>query len=69
VSGTNKALPKYSLNFTGVQKMYIKIFEEIPYAAFAHLSVEETAEMVRRFIIGKLKIMNEYTLAAPAVRA
>ncbi|MBP7764999.1 MAG: 1-acyl-sn-glycerol-3-phosphate acyltransferase [Syntrophaceae bacterium] len=69
VSGTNKALPKYSLNFTGVQKMYIRIFEEIPYAAFAHLSVEETAEMVRRFIIGKLKIMNEYTLAAPAVRA
>ncbi len=61
ISGTNKALPKYSMNFTGVQKMYIKIFEEIPYAAFEKLSVEETAEMARQFIIEKLKGMNEYT--------
>ncbi|HRS83731.1 MAG TPA: lysophospholipid acyltransferase family protein [Smithellaceae bacterium] len=62
ISGTNKALPKYSMNFTGVQKIYIKIFEEIPYDAFAHLSVQETAEMVRKFIIEKLKVLNEYTL-------
>ena len=62
ISGTNKALPKYSLNFTGVQKIYIKIFEEIPYSAFAALSAEETAQMVRRFIIEKVKVMNEYTL-------
>ncbi len=62
ISGTNKALPKYSLNFTGVQKIYIKIFEEIPYSAFAGMSVEETAQMVRRFIIEKLRGMNEYTL-------
>jgi len=62
VSGTNKALPKYSMKFTGIQKIYIKIFEEIPYDAFKNLSVEETAEMVRQFIIGKLKIMNRYTL-------
>jgi len=62
ISGTNKALPKFSMNFTGVQKIYIKIFEEIPYDAFAHLSVQETAEMVRKFIIEKLKVLNEYTL-------
>lgn len=62
ISGTNKALPKYSMNFTGIQKIYIKIFEEIPYAAFADLSTEETAQMVRQFIIEKLKTMNEYTL-------
>lgn len=62
ISGTNKALPKYSLNFTGVQKIYIKIFEEIPYSAFAEMSVEDTAQMVRRFIIEKLRVMNEYTL-------
>lgn len=61
ISGTNKALPKYSMNFTGVQKMYIKIFEEIPYAAFEKLSVEDTAQMARQFIIEKLKGMNEYT--------
>ena len=63
ISGTNKALPKYSLTMTGVQKIYIKIFKEIPYAAFAHLSAEETAEMVRQVIVNHLKIMNEYTLA------
>lgn len=61
ISGTNKALPKYSMNFTGVQKIYIKIFEEIPYAAFEKLSVDETAEMTRQFIMEKLKVMNEYT--------
>ncbi len=62
ISGTNKALPKYSMNFTGVQKIYIKIFEEIPYSAFENLSAEDTAKMVRQFIIEKLKSMNEYTL-------
>jgi 1-acyl-sn-glycerol-3-phosphate acyltransferase len=62
ISGTIKALPKYSMNFTGVQKIYIKIFEEIPYAAFAHLSAGQTAEMVRGFITRQLRLMNEYTL-------
>jgi 1-acyl-sn-glycerol-3-phosphate acyltransferase len=61
VSGTNKALPKYSMKFTGVQKIYIKIFEEIPYSVFEKLSPEETAQMVRQFIVEKLKVMNEYT--------
>jgi 1-acyl-sn-glycerol-3-phosphate acyltransferase len=64
ISGTCKALPKYSINFHGVQKIFIKIFEEIPYQAFKNLSIEETAEMVRSFIIKNLKIMNEYTLGA-----
>jgi 1-acyl-sn-glycerol-3-phosphate acyltransferase len=62
ISGTNKALPKYSMNFTGVQKIYIKIFDEIPYSAFEKLSAEDTAQMVRQFIIEKLSVMNEYTL-------
>lgn len=66
ISGTNKALPKYTLNFTGSQKIYIKIFKEIPYSAFEKLSVEETAQMVRQFIIGKLAVMNEYTLGGDA---
>jgi len=61
VSGTNKALPKYSLDYTGVCKIYIKIFEEIPYSAFENLTPEETAQMVRVFMIEKLKIMNQYT--------
>lgn len=61
ISGTNKALPKYSLDYTGVHKIYIKIFEEIPYSAFADMTPEETAQMVREFMIEKLKIMNLYT--------
>jgi len=66
ISGTNKALPKYSMNFTGVQKMYIKIFPEIPYAAFEHLSVEATAQMIRQFMVDQLGVMNQYTLGANA---
>ena len=61
ISGTNKALPKYSLEYTGVCKIYIKIFEEIPYSAFEGLTPEATAQMVREFMREKLKIMNQYT--------
>ncbi|MFO7570369.1 MAG: lysophospholipid acyltransferase family protein [Smithellaceae bacterium] len=64
ISGTNKALPKYSMNFTGIQKMYIRIFEEIPYESFAALTPEETAEFVRGFIAKKLDEMNVYTLGS-----
>jgi 1-acyl-sn-glycerol-3-phosphate acyltransferase len=66
ISGTDRALPKYSMKFTGVRKIYIRIFPEIPFAAFAKLSAEETALMVRQFMIGKLKEMNEYTLGTGA---
>ncbi|MEN6507328.1 MAG: lysophospholipid acyltransferase family protein [Smithella sp.] len=62
ISGTCKALPKHTIIFTGVQKLYIKIFEEIPYSAFKDLSVEETAEMARQFMIKNLNVMNQYTL-------
>lgn len=65
VSGTNRALPKYSINFHGKQKIFIKIFKEIPYAAFAGLSAEETTAMVRGFIKEKLPEMNQYTLGQP----
>lgn len=64
VSGTNKALPKYSINFHGIQKIWIRIFDEIPYEKFEHLTEEETAKMVREFIIGQLNVMNKYTLGA-----
>lgn len=61
VSGTNKALPKYSIDYTGIHKIYIKIFEEIPYRVFEHMTPGETAEYVRGFMMDQLKIMNEYT--------
>jgi len=50
INGTRKALPKYSMNFHGKHYLTIDILDEIPYEAYAHLSVEETAEMVRQFI-------------------
>ncbi|MCG8472479.1 MAG: 1-acyl-sn-glycerol-3-phosphate acyltransferase [Desulfobacterales bacterium] len=50
INGTRKALPKYSLNFHGKHQLRIDIQEPIPYEAYAHLSVEETAEMVRQRI-------------------
>ena len=62
ISGTNKALPKYSMNFHGKQKILIKVFDEIPYESFKDKSVEETAEMVRQFMIKKLAEMDRYTL-------
>jgi 1-acyl-sn-glycerol-3-phosphate acyltransferase len=50
ISGTQKALPKHSLNFHGRHEIRIEVLEEMPYDDFAHLSVEETAEMVRQRI-------------------
>ena len=50
INGTRKALPKYSMNFHGKHHLSIDILDEIPYEAYAHLTVEETAEMVRQLI-------------------
>ncbi|MCU0847044.1 MAG: 1-acyl-sn-glycerol-3-phosphate acyltransferase [Spirochaetes bacterium] len=57
ITGTMKALPKYSINFHGIQKICMRVLDEIPYQAFANLSIEETAEMVRQVIIKNLKIL------------
>jgi 1-acyl-sn-glycerol-3-phosphate acyltransferase len=62
ISGTNNVLPKNSINFSGIKKMFIKIFEEIPYQVFENRSAQETADMVHALIIEKLKIMDQYTL-------
>jgi 1-acyl-sn-glycerol-3-phosphate acyltransferase len=62
VSGTNKALPKYIMNFHGKQKIIMKIFDEIPYESYNNKSVEETAEMVRQFMIKNLAEMDRYTI-------
>jgi 1-acyl-sn-glycerol-3-phosphate acyltransferase len=50
ISGKRDALPKYSFKFHGVKKIRVRILEEIPYEAFAAMSVEETAAMVRERI-------------------
>ena len=66
VSGTNKALPKYSMNFHGYQNIIIRVMDEIPYERFASLSVEETSEMVRQAIIKEAAELDRITLAPDA---
>ena len=51
ISGTQKALPKHSLNFHGRHEIRVEVLEEIPHEKFAQLSVEDTAEMVRQRIM------------------
>ncbi|MCF8027599.1 MAG: 1-acyl-sn-glycerol-3-phosphate acyltransferase [Desulfobacteraceae bacterium] len=55
ISGTNKALPKYSINFHGKCDIRVRVMPEIPYEQFSHLSPEETALMVREKIIHELE--------------
>lgn len=50
INGTKDALPKESLNFHGRHPIRIEVLDEIPYETFAHLSVEQTAQMVRQRI-------------------
>ncbi|OHD65730.1 MAG: acyl-phosphate glycerol 3-phosphate acyltransferase [Spirochaetes bacterium RBG_13_51_14] len=59
ITGTHKALPKYSINFHGVQNILVKVFDEIPHRVFENLSIEETVGMVRSMIIENLNIMNK----------
>lgn len=51
ITGTNTALPKYSMNFHGSHDIRIRVMPEIPHEEFAHLSPEEAAEMVREKMI------------------
>ena len=50
INGTKDALPKHSMNFHGSHYINLDVIEEIPYSAFAGLSVDETAKMVRACI-------------------
>lgn len=55
ISGTCKALPKYSMNTKGIQHLYLDIMEEIPYEKFASMTVEETSNMVRGIISSRVE--------------
>lgn len=54
ISGTNTALPKYSLNFHGSHDIRIRVLDEIPYESFSGMTEEGTAEMVRGIITDQL---------------
>ncbi|MFO8110890.1 MAG: lysophospholipid acyltransferase family protein [Desulfosalsimonadaceae bacterium] len=54
ISGTNTALPKYSLDFHGSHDIQIHVLKEIPYEYFSHMTTEEISDMVRNIIINDL---------------
>ncbi len=55
INGNKDALPKKSLNIQGFHDIHLQVLDPIPYADFAQLSVEETAEMVRSLILSHVK--------------
>lgn len=59
ISGTCNALPKHSMKYEGVHNLYLQILEEIPYSAFSSLTIEETAEMVRKIISDKVEALEK----------
>ena len=54
INGTGNALPKWKMKTAGIHRIIVRVLDEIPYEKFAGLSVEETAEFVRRIMIGEL---------------
>ena len=54
ISGTSDALPKHSINFHGSHDMSIRVLEPVPYERFAHLSLEDTGDMIRNIIAAEV---------------
>jgi len=54
ICGTEKALPKNSIDYHGTHRIIIRICDEIPYSSFENLSVEEAAVKVREFMMSQL---------------
>jgi len=54
VNGTGQALPKWKMKSSGVHRIRVRVLDEIPYAKFADLSVEETINFVREIFIDEL---------------
>ncbi|MCP4134041.1 MAG: 1-acyl-sn-glycerol-3-phosphate acyltransferase [bacterium] len=58
ISGSNEALPKYSFDYHGIHKIWLRVLDEVPYEDFADLSVEEFSDMVRQKMITALDKLN-----------
>jgi len=54
ISGTNSALPKYSLQFHGSHEIRIRVLDEIPYDRFADKTIDDLSDMVRGTMIAEL---------------
>ena len=57
ISGTGKALPKYSLTLDGTKQISLKVLPEIPYSSYSSLTITETAMMVRQVIIDNIAVL------------
>jgi len=54
LNGTGRALPKWKMKTSGLHRIRVKVLDEIPYARFADLSLEETIKFVRGLMIDEL---------------
>lgn len=50
IRGTQNALPKKSLGFHGFHPITIEVLDAVPYADFAELSVEATAQKIKNIL-------------------
>lgn len=50
ISGTREALPKHGRDFGGRHRIVVEVLDEIPYATFADLTIDETAVEARRVL-------------------
>ncbi|MFP4159492.1 MAG: lysophospholipid acyltransferase family protein [Desulfobacterales bacterium] len=55
ISGTNKALPKYSFSFHGSHDIRVRVLPEIEYERISDMSPEDAAEMVRGIMAEQLE--------------
>ncbi|MCP4669890.1 MAG: 1-acyl-sn-glycerol-3-phosphate acyltransferase, partial [Desulfobacula sp.] len=50
INNTKQALPKHSLVFRGRHKMELEVLDEIPYAKFEQMEIDDIAQMVQKII-------------------
>ena len=55
INNTKDTLPKHSIRIQGKHHMEVRVLDEIPFAVFEHMSVDEISEMVRNKIASHVK--------------
>ncbi len=55
INNSKDALPKHSILIKGRHKMEVRILDEIPYAVFENMEVDQISNMVQRMIQSHVK--------------
>jgi len=55
INNSKNALPKYSLVFRGRHKITLEVLDEIPYAEFEHMEIDDIVKMVQKIICSHVK--------------